>query len=867
MLIKNNMPSKFQKLRETIIFILLVYLAFISGSNLNVQAETINGTQQLLNANASAFINNSISEETNNLLPRSIDSIYKSGINGTASWDIDNNGLLTVHSGTLAYGTGNWSPYASSIKSIYVEEGVFVNSAILDDGGKNSVFSDLPNVTTIDVTNLDVSNARHLGAVFQQDPNLKQIVGLEKWDTSNCVWMSAMFYNDKSLQKLDLSNFITNKVESLGLMFMNCQSLEELNLSNFDTSNVRYIKDMFFGVPGKIQGLKNFDVSHVTDLTGVFMQTDFTKNDPNDIANWDVSKVTDMTQVFRGTKFEELDLSSWDTSNVTDMSYLFAGDSNINQIKGLSDWDTSNVVSFSCTFQDVTDTDISVINNWDISSANSLSAMFSGCKNLEKLDLSNFKAKNVEKLGKMFYNDALLNENTLLGYESLVNSNAKLLNGMYQGTGFEIIDLSQYDTSNVTDFADLFKSTKKLKKIIGNFDTSSATDLSGMFASSGIENFEGLNIDGWDTSNVTNLSNTFSLTKILDFDFLKNWNTSSVTNLQSTFQNTIAKDISGIKNWDVSRVTSFQDTFQKNYFETLPIENWDVSSATNMSEFFFYSYSLKYLDLSKWDTSKVTNFYAIFNTMQNLETIDISGFDTTHATNLNYFFGGNNNLWKITLGPKVLMQEEMGSSKGTNFPIPKPGTSIGDSSYKAISNMWQEVDEKSGGSDHHPVGELLSSDEIVKKYSTTGNPITTYVWQQQPKIDFSMDVPDIDFGTINNGSQIVQRKDKNFAIEIKNNNFPAEIIQSNLTVSLAKPLTNSNGLNTLNNVLIYREKGKDDQILSSNPIQVFEGNIPTGDSSIEWDEKNGLLLNMKNEPHAVSGSYSTVLNWTMTNSL
>ena len=88
-----------------------------------------------------------------------------------------------------------------------------------------------------------------------------------------------------------------------------------------------------------------------------------------------------------------------------------------------------------------------------------------------------------------------------------------------------------------------------------------------------------------------------------------------------------------------------------------------------------------------------------------------------------------------------------------------------------------------------------------------------------------------------------------------------------MTVSLAKPLTNSNDLNTLNNVLIYREKGKDDQILSSNPIQVFEGNIPTGDSSIEWDEKNGLLLNMKNEPHAVSGSYSTVLNWTMTNSL
>ncbi|ATO45893.1 hypothetical protein C5L30_002393 [Companilactobacillus farciminis] len=867
MLVKNNIPKKSQKLSESMIIILLMYLTFIFGNNLSAQAAENNDIGQLSSIDVNGVINNSISEKTNNLLPRSIDSIYKSGINGTASWDIDDNGLLTIHSGTLAYGTGNWSPYASSIKSVYVEEGVFVNSATLDDGGRNSVFSDLPNVITIDVTNLDVSNANHLGAMFQKDPKLKQIIGIETWDTSKCVWMSSMFYNDNDLQKLDLSNFETSKVESMGSMFMNCTSLEELDLSNFDMSRLQHMVSMFNGVPGKIIGLKDFDTSRITDLTGVFAKTDFTKNDPSDIANWDVSKVTNMNKLFEGTKFEELDLSNWDTGNVTDMSYLFEGDSNINQIKGLSGWNTSNVVDFTCTFQNVTDTDISVINNWDISNANSFTAMFSGCKNLERLNLSNFKENKAEKFGRMFYNDRLLNENTLIGYESLVKSNAKLINGMYQGTDFEVIDLSQYDTSNVTNFADLFRSTKSLKKIIGNFDTSSATDLSGMFASSGIENFEELNIDEWDISSVTNLSNIFSISKVLNFDFLKNWNTSSVTNLSGAFQNTIAKDISGIKDWDVSQVTKFQDTFQKNYFETLPIENWDVSSATNMSELFFYSYALKHLDLSKWHTSKVTNFYTIFNTMQNLETLDISGFDTTHATNLNYFFGGNNNLWKITLGPKVLMQEEVGSSKGTNFPIPKPGTSIGDSSYKAISNMWQEVDEKSGGSDHQPVGELLSNDEIVKKYSTTGNPVTTYVWQQQLKNDFSIKVPDIDFGTINNGSQIVQRKNKGFAIEIDNNNYPIENIQSNLTISLAKPLTSSNGLNTMNNVLIYREKGKSDQILSDNPIQIYVGNFPSGISSIEWDEKDGVLLNMKNEPHAVSGSYSSVLNWTITNSL
>ena len=219
-------------------------------------------------------------------------------------------------------------------------------------------------------------------------------------------------------------------------------------------------------------------------------------------------------------------------------------------------------------------------------------------------------------------------------------------------------------------------------------------------------------------------------------------------------------------------------------------------------------------------------------------------------------------------GPKVLMKtRESNTDVGTQLPSPIPGTKIGDTTNTAISTKWQEVDEDAGGTDYEPTGELLSNDEIMQKYATTGNPVTTYVWQQQPKIDFSMTIPDIDFGTVNNGSQIVQRKDKNFAIEMENNNYPAEAIKSNLTVSLAKPLTSSNGLNTMNNVLIYREKGKNDQILSGDSVQIYEGTIPTGNSSIEWDEKNGLLLNMKNEPHAVNGNYNATLNWTMTNSL
>ena len=58
--------------------------------------------------------------------------------------------------------------------------------------------------------------------------------------------MSYMFYECKSLNELNLSNFNTNNVINMEYMFCGCSSLQELNLSNFNTSNVYNMNRMFF---------------------------------------------------------------------------------------------------------------------------------------------------------------------------------------------------------------------------------------------------------------------------------------------------------------------------------------------------------------------------------------------------------------------------------------------------------------------------------------------------------------------------------------------------------------------------------------------------------------------------------------------
>ena len=54
-----------------------------------------------------------------------------------------------------------------------------------------------------------------------------------------------MFSSCKSLSSLDLSNFNTQNVTSMGYMFSGCKSLLSIDLSNFNTQNVTSMESMF----------------------------------------------------------------------------------------------------------------------------------------------------------------------------------------------------------------------------------------------------------------------------------------------------------------------------------------------------------------------------------------------------------------------------------------------------------------------------------------------------------------------------------------------------------------------------------------------------------------------------------------------
>ena len=70
-------------------------------------------------------------------------------------------------------------------------------------------------------------------SLFHGCSKLKEITGINKFNTSKVNNMGSMFYFCEGLEYLDLSNFNTSQVNYMGYMFYGCKKLKELDISNF----------------------------------------------------------------------------------------------------------------------------------------------------------------------------------------------------------------------------------------------------------------------------------------------------------------------------------------------------------------------------------------------------------------------------------------------------------------------------------------------------------------------------------------------------------------------------------------------------------------------------------------------------------
>ena len=250
------------------------------------------------------------------------------------------------------------------------------------------MFSNLSNITTIDLSTID---------------------------TSNVTNMYQMFYDCNSLTTLDLGdNFDTSNVTSMNYMFYGCHDLTSLDLGDkFDTSNVTTMKSMFIGC-NKLTSLDlgdKFDTSNVTNMEYMFNNcSSLTSLDLGD--NFDTSNVTEMESMFNScSSLTSLDLGDkFDTSNVTNMYSMFYNCNSLTSLDLGDNFDTSNVANMSSMFSNcssLTELDISM---FDISKVTGMQSMFRNCTNLETIYASTDFYVDTDEVYSvdMFHNDIKL---------------------------------------------------------------------------------------------------------------------------------------------------------------------------------------------------------------------------------------------------------------------------------------------------------------------------------------------------------------------------------------------------------------------------------------------------------------------------
>jgi len=220
-----------------------------------------------------------------------------------------------------------------------------------------------------------------------------------------------------------------------------------------------------------------------------------------------------------------------------------------------------------------------------------------------------------------------------------------------------------------TDSSEMFYSESDVQKIrnilelnLSNFDTSQVTDMEDMF--SGMHNLTTLDLFSFNTSQVTNMSYMFlDMTNLTTLN-LSSFNTSQVTNMYLMFHNMRNLTTLNLSNFDTSKVTDMTGMFSyMSSLTTLDLSSFNTSKVMYMGGMFSYMSSLTTLDLSNFDTSKVISMHAMFSGMSSLTTLDLSSFNTSQVKNMGSMFSYMSSLTTLNISnfntSKVTNMSEM----------------------------------------------------------------------------------------------------------------------------------------------------------------------------------------------------------------
>ena len=208
------------------------------------------------------------------------------------------------------------------------------------------------------------------------------------------------------------------------------------------------------------------------------------------------------------------------------------------------------------------------------------------------------------------------------------------------------LDLSNFNTENVTNMSGMFNKCLNLEKIyLTNINTEKVEDMSWMLNE--CTSLKDLDLSSFKTGKVQNMGKMFNRCESLVNLNISTFNTENVTNMLFMFWKCKSLKELDLSKFDTGKVENMQGMFSNCWsLKSLNVSNFNTEKVTTMLEMFNYCQSLEILDLKSFHTKNVDQMLGMFADCKSLIKVDISNFDTKKVSDVNWLFSGCNKLKK-----------------------------------------------------------------------------------------------------------------------------------------------------------------------------------------------------------------------------
>ena len=244
----------------------------------------------------------------------------------------------------------------------------------------------------------------------------------------------------------------------------------------------------------------------------------------------------------------------------------------------------------------------------------------------------------LNKDSKRFFGDF----RSLVSIDGLYKLNTSLMTNaeyfFYYDRSLQSLDLSNFDTSNCTDFFCMFMYCYNLIELdLSSFDTSKVTTMNKMFCECRI--LEKINLSSFDTSKCRSFMSMFSYCYALKSLDIKHFNTERVDYMNSMFNHCESLESIDVSNFDTSNVEDMNDMFSNCLLiESLDLSNFNTYYVDNFTGMFWNCTNLKSLNISSFNTVNAENMSYMFAKLTKLRNLDLSHFNTNRVKGFNNMF-------------------------------------------------------------------------------------------------------------------------------------------------------------------------------------------------------------------------------------